>query len=99
MLSSNDFKTVSSPLILSRTHKWHPVRTGDGVSILILWDERMDNVFVGGWNSGGIIERMGLFRLLSLMKGFRRIGIVMSRAIKRRVSEGCIDGRICDREE
>lgn len=42
MLSSNDFKTVSSPLILSRTHRWHPVRTGDDVSILNLWDERMD---------------------------------------------------------
>lgn len=71
MLSSNDFKTVSSPLILSRTHKWHPVRTGDVVSILILWYERMDDGYVGGWNSGGFIERMGLFRLLSLMKGFR----------------------------
>lgn len=71
MLSSNDFKTVSSPLILSRTHRWHPVRTGDGVSILILRDERMDDANAGDWSSGGIIERMGLFRLLSLMKGFR----------------------------
>ena len=71
MLSSNDFKTVSSPLILSRTHRWHPVRTGDGVSILNLWDERKDGVYAEDWNSGGFIERMGLFRLLSLMKGFR----------------------------
>ncbi len=71
MLSSNDFKTVSSPLILSRTHRWHPVRTGDDVSILILWDERMDDAYAGGWSSGWFIERMGLFRLLSLMKGFR----------------------------
>ena len=99
MLSSNDFKTVSSPLILSRTHRWHPVRTGDVVSILNLWDERMDDVYVGGWNSGGFIERMGLIRLVSLMKGFRWVGMIMSRAIKRRVSEGCIDGRICDGEE
>ena len=71
MLSSNDFKTVSSPLILSRTHRWHPVRTGDDVSILNLWDERMEDANVDNWNSGWFIERIGLFRLLSLMKGFR----------------------------
>ena len=56
MLSSNDFKTVSSPLILSRTHKWHPVRTGDVVSILILWNERMDDAYADDWSSGEFIE-------------------------------------------
>ena len=31
----------------------------------------MDDAYAGGWGSGWLVERMGLFRLLSLMKGFR----------------------------